>query len=215
MKPRLSNMAVERDGDAGFTLIELLIAMVLIALALALMPGTMRLARQAWLAQERLDSVHEAEAGIEFLTSRLELAQPIFEPKSEAGRFLEFVGTAEKISFIAAMPLSAPLRGLYRFDVHVEPASQAKRNLVVTYRSYSEPDETEKPAERRVLLEDLSGFNLRYLATSSQASGPRSWRADWQRQDRLPGLIELSWSTGRSNSTRRRTAVITPRLRRD
>ena len=49
MKPRLSNLTVERDGDAGFTLIELLIAMVLIALALALMPGTMRLARQAWL----------------------------------------------------------------------------------------------------------------------------------------------------------------------
>ncbi|MBU1211980.1 MAG: prepilin-type N-terminal cleavage/methylation domain-containing protein [Alphaproteobacteria bacterium] len=215
MKKRTAGSSAKGREDAGFTLLELLVSIVLIALMLALMPGAMRLARQAWQGDERLQIVHQEDAGMDFMQSRLEVAQPLFNRANEGRRALAFSGTGERVVFVAPMPQSAPLSGLYQFDAFVELNGGKTQNLVIAYRHFSGEADAAGPFERKVLLRNLSGFSLRYLPPSLNDEEAPSWRSDWLEQDSLPSLIELKWTTGIGETDRHRSVIVTTRLRRD
>lgn len=213
-RPAYSSPAVE-CGDAGFTLMELLVALVLIALMLALMPDAMLLARQAWQGEERLEKAHEVDAGLDFLTNRLEVAQPLYHRTADARRAVTFSGTNNKVSFVAPMPMSAPRSGLYHFDAHLEEVGGKTRNLVVGYRIHSDSSEGLEPTERKTLIRDVSRFSLRYFSATGPENSEAAWQSVWQEEARLPHLIELKISTGKGAATRSRSVIVTPRLRRD
>ena len=66
-------------STAGFTLVELLVSLTILALLLAMVPGTLRLGRRAWETPVQLDQSSDELAALGFLQTQIKSAVPIFE----------------------------------------------------------------------------------------------------------------------------------------
>jgi general secretion pathway protein J len=192
-------------GDAGFSLIEILVAISILALVLAMLPGTFNLARRTWDATAVLDHHAKRDGARSFLQARLAEAMPIFEQVGAGAMQLVFTGSADTLSFVAPSANGPQGGGLYRFTLEVKSHGAAGHDaLVVTiapHVSVRARDSDAAPVEEHVLYEDVAGASFRYYGRKDLGSSSPAWQAGWTRRDALPDAVELSITSGRSVRT--------------
>jgi general secretion pathway protein J len=191
-------------GETGFTLIEMLVAISILALVLAMLPGTFSVAHRTWDATAVLDQQARQDSGRSFLQARLTEAMPIFEPVGSGAVRLVFTGSAEALSFVAPSANGPQGAGLYRFSLEVKPQASARRNVlavaVALYASARPRDGDAATAEEHVLYEDVTGASFRYFGRKVPRGTP-AWHTEWTRRDALPDAVELTITSGRSART--------------
>ena len=200
-----------RRGEAGFSLIEMLVAITILALVLAMLPGTFSLAHRTWDATAVLDQRARQDGGRSFLQARLAEAMPIFEPVGAGAVQLVFTGSAETLTFVAPSANGPQGAGLYRFTLESKPQASANA-LVVTVAPFVVKrgrDSDSTPAEEHVLYDGLTGASFRYYGRKDLRTPAPSWQTAWTRRDALPDAVELILASGRTT----RTVLIELRLK--
>lgn len=193
-------MSSRGKAEAGFSLVEMLVAISILALVLAMLPGTFNLARRTWYATAVLDHQASQDRGRSFLQARLAEAMPIFEPVGSGAVRLVFAASAEALSFVAPSANGPQGAGLYRFSLEVRPQGGANRSaLVVAVAPYTSARLQDKDAavEEHVLYEDIANASFRYFGRKELGGRP-AWQTEWTRRDALPHAVELSVTSGRS-----------------
>jgi general secretion pathway protein J len=187
-------------GDAGFSLIEMLVAITILALVLAMLPGTFSLAHRTWDATAVLDQRARQDGGRSFLQARLAEAMPVFEPVGAGAVQLVFTGSAETLAFVAPSANGPQGAGLYRFALDAKPHGSAIA-LVVTVAPFSPKrgrTSDAMPAEEHVLYDGLTGVTFRYFGRKDLRTAAPSWQTTWTRRDALPDAVEVNIASGKS-----------------
>ena len=177
---------------AGFTLIELLVAMTLFGLLAVALAGGLRFGTRVWdRGHQQSAAFAEVETVQDFLRRQLEQTRLSIGDAEEPGRSRGFVGESDRIEFLAPLPRYVGLGGLYRFRLSGE-AEGGRRNLVLEWALYR-PDRAEAPEDetaRRVLLEDIDDFVLRYYGAIRAEDDP-DWHEEWNIGTNLPRMIAI------------------------
>jgi general secretion pathway protein J len=190
--------SARRDG--GFTLIEMLVSLTLLALVLALLPGTLRLGRRAWDSAETIHAGSGLSAALALIEQRLAEAKPYLAQTAAGPSLPVFSGTGERIEFIAPFAGGPLGEGLYRIAISSEGAADEEERQQLVLRLYDPAGGAGQNARlERVIVEDLASGAFRYFGAPVQGS-ERSWRREWTGATQLPELVELSLVS-------RRTAV--------
>ena len=103
-------------SDSGYSLIELLISLSILALLLAMIPGTLRLGRRAWETPGQIDETPGA-AALAFAERQLKSALPIFKRNAQGLQGLQFSGSEQSLSFVSELQSGPYGGGLYKIDV--------------------------------------------------------------------------------------------------
>jgi prepilin-type N-terminal cleavage/methylation domain-containing protein len=203
-------------AEDGFSLLEMLIAMVILALILAFLPGAFRLVRQVWTATAVLDRDSGRDAGLNFLETRLSEAMPLFEPGQAGLVNILFKGTPTSLRFVAPSRNGPVGGGLYSYTLELrERQTGGIRSLMIVVAPYFGPPAkgTDPPAgEEQVLADDVSSAEFRYFGRHELRQAA-AWRSEWKRTDALPDLVELSIVRIRAGSPTNRTIITELRLR--
>jgi general secretion pathway protein J len=198
-------------GEAGFSLIEMLVAISILALVLAMLPGTFTLAHRTWDATAVLDQRARQDGGRSFLQARLAEAMPVFEPVGSGAVQLVFAGSAETLTFVAPSANGPQGGGLYRLTLETKPQGSANA-LVVSVAPFVQKrarDDAATPTEEHILYDGLTGASFRYFGRKDLRAPTPAWQATWTRRDALPEAVELTIASG--NTTR--TILIELRLK--
>jgi prepilin-type N-terminal cleavage/methylation domain-containing protein len=195
----------QRHSEAGFSLMEILISIAILALVLAFLPGTFRLAHRTWDATAILDRRAKLDGAHGFLQARLAEAMPLFEPLPSGAVRSTFSGSNEVLIFIAPSPNGPQGAGLYRFTLASRPqASGARNDLVVAIDAYvsAGAKAVDAPApEEHILYEGIAGASFRYYGRKDLRQTAAAWQTEWTRRDALPDAVELSITSGTSVRT--------------
>jgi general secretion pathway protein J len=197
-------------GEAGFSLIEMLVAITILALVLAMLPGTFSLAHRTWDATAVLDQRARQDGGRSFLQARLAEAMPVFEPVGAGAVQLVFTGSAETLSFVAPSANGPQGAGLYRFTLETKPQASANA-LIVTVAPFvvRRGRDDAPPSEQHVLYDGLTSASFRYYGRKDLRTPTPSWQTAWPRRDALPDAVELTVENGKAT----RTVLIELRLK--
>ena len=186
-----------KSCEGGFTLIEVLVSLVLLALVLALLSGSLRFARGTCDAAAKLDEQAGFDLAERFLRARLGEAMPLYEPRTAGTVRVAFHGTGDTLSFVAAAPNGPAGAGLYRYALEVAPGAateRPRRILVVKLASY-QARQSESGAEwasgQHELARNLKSVTFRYFGRGELRAQP-AWHAAWTRTDALPNLVEMT-----------------------
>jgi len=190
MTPRRSRRASQR----GFTLLETLVAMTLLALMLAVLSGSVRLAGQSRdAAAAKIDSIDNMRIAQDFLRQTLAQAHPKRWLKV-VGRPFVFRGERDELSMAAPLTARVGVGGLFLVRLSLVDAGKGKTKNLVMARVFPEPDAQEMPdfssAETTVLAEGLSEIEFAYLGREDEASDP-TWRDDWKEGARMPEAVRM------------------------
>jgi hypothetical protein len=170
---------------------EMLVAIAILALVLAALPGAFRLAHRTWDATAVLDRQARQEGAHRFVRARLAEAMPLFEQSTTGLVHLLFSGTSDAVSFVAPSANGPQGAGLYRFTLQAR-ARGAGSALIATVAPYTPAGAAgEDASEEHVLLEDIGGVRLRYFGSGGLRQAP-AWQEQWPRRDALPQAVELS-----------------------
>ena len=174
-------------SDAGFSLIELLAALAIVALLMAMVPGTLKLGKRAW---ETGQSGQERAAGVAlaFVQERLSGALPIFKSDSSGLQHLMFAGTSQSVTFLAELASGPRGSGLYAITLGTD--ASGKPNLSLSPYD-PEGENSAGVAEARDLSGGMTGLRLRYFGAANPGE-PAQWFSAWSRDDRLPDLVEIA-----------------------
>ncbi len=178
--------------DAGFTLIELLVSLAVLALAMVIIPSTLRLAARASATSVELIEGSDSSTAASFIERSLSEAMPVLQRDGEGKLTIAFSGEAQRVQFVAPLANGPAGGGIYRIGLFVEPDG-AERGTVIMLRLYSHernrsgPD-AEKPLEERRL--GRAAGELRYFGVPAGKT-VAEWSSSWTRTDRLPDLVEV------------------------
>ena len=178
--------------DAGFTLIELLVSLAVLALAMVIIPSTLRLAARASATSVELIEGSDSSTAASFIERSLSEAMPVLQRDGEGKLTIAFSGEAQSVQFVAPLANGPAGGGIYRIGLFVEPDG-AERGTVIVLRLYSHernrsgPD-AEKPLEERRL--GRAAGELRYFGVPAGKT-VAEWSSTWTRTDRLPDLVEV------------------------
>ena len=176
--------------EAGFTLVELLVALALLALSVALLPGTLRLGTRAWEAQSELERASDAGLALHAVEHKLAAALPLQDLDPETGQLrFGFSGDARRLNFLAASDTGPAGAGVYRW--RLEPATAADTGLVM-HVSLHGAQQGEAGVETRTLLREATPVRFRYFGSQPTEDDNAQWRDAWERTDALPTLVELT-----------------------
>lgn len=178
----------------GFTLIEVLVALVLLAAGLALAFATLRsstavVTRGEDMAQasERMRAVHG------YLRARLASAQPIvFATDRGTLREARFIGTPQRMRFVADLPDYLGYGGPYLHDVSVDDAGRLQVLFAV-----AQPDASLEDVDLRArglraerLADGLRAVRFRYRGLDADNRlGP--WQDRWETSEMLPLQVKI------------------------
>ena len=189
-----------RQTDGGYTLIELLISLTILALLLAMVPGTLRLGKRAWETPGGVEDV-PAAAALAFAERNLRSALPIYQRDANGLPQIVFEGREQSLSYVADL-LSGPSGGgLYRIDIGpVQSPGFTSSGLAVRVTLFR-PDGNLKSAatEERELNATYSAVQFRYFGSPSPGAAAE-WQSTWHRSDRLPDLVDIV-ATSRNTKT--------------
>lgn len=200
--------------DSGFTLIEVVVALAILSLLMAMMPGAFALGQRAWSTTQRIERDDLRAAGRTFIEQRLTEALPVLVADATGQRQFGFRGAPHHLMFVAPSSSGPTGGGLYRFELEVE-RTRAGDELVLGQSPVTAPASVAATDTPRVLLDGAAGLRFRYFGQSAD-DGDRRWHDAWPQSDRLPELVELSQSPdGVASATPPfRTLVVALRLRR-
>lgn len=201
-------------GDSGFTLIEVVVSLAILAIAMAMMPGTFRLAQRAWSSVAQIERAESWASERTFIEQRLTEAMPILVTDAGGERRLGFAGGPSRLTFVAPSAAGPAGGGLYRWTLSVEEAS-ATRALRLQQALVQGTQARHSDADERILFVGLEGPRFRYFGATFD-EGERRWLDSWPDGDRLPELVELSASPSGSRPLlpRFETLIVALRLRR-
>jgi prepilin-type N-terminal cleavage/methylation domain-containing protein len=212
--------AAPNHRDAGFTLIEVLISLALLTLMLAMVPQVLRLGRQAWQVEPRLEQSAGVATARDLLSRLLTQALPAIK-RQDGIPTVGFEGRSNAINFLAPSAVSASAGGLQEFRLSLEQSRNAaigRFDLVLAYK----PAIMDKAANdlalvnannASVLIENTTLLVIRYFGASPNAAGEDIWQESWIGRASLPKLIELTLKQrGPSlDSNRQHQIVVHPR----
>jgi general secretion pathway protein J len=184
-------MASRRNG---FTLIDVLLATALLAAALALGFATLSAATATVRRGEQLAQANErmrAVAG--FLRTRIASARAIgFMVDPDSGAPIRFVGTPERMRFVADLPDYLGRGGPYLHDISVVGEERDHIGLQVVFAQVQNAAAIAESSPRKpeTLADGLASVQFRYRALD--ATGKLGdWQERWTDSDRLPLQVSV------------------------
>lgn len=178
----------------GFTLIEILLATVLLAAGLSLAFATIVAATHTTQSGEAMAERSERMRAVEgFLRTRLASARPIaFGFDQGTALPLRFVGSAERVRFVADLPDYLGRGGPYLHDFGVQGDRDDTRitlglSVVQANQTFAEP----RPLPPEVLVNGLRDARFRYRALDAEGK-LGEWTDHWERTEQLPLMVEVT-----------------------
>lgn len=185
---------MNRAGTArGFTLLETLLALTLLAVAITLLFGSLRVMQRSWDAgEDRAGRSNHRLLILGFLRGRLADAQPLKLLGGEDEGLVAFDGLADSLEFVTVLPVAAGRPGPHKFNVHLERREAGGQRLVLEVAPYYPVLGAEQSAvERVVLLEAVQSFRVAYFG-ANLLGRPAGWIDTWRQQLELPDLVRLA-----------------------
>jgi prepilin-type N-terminal cleavage/methylation domain-containing protein len=195
-------------SDDGFTVAEMLVSLIILALVMSFLPGTLRLGQRIWETDGALSRQEGVAAFRRAAGERLAAAMPVFVRDPLKGLRIEFQGEPDRVTFIAAAPSGPAGGGVYRFEL----AESEERVPVLRQTLYRQETEerTPLPSVTHVSPAGARGLSFRYFGPARAGEAPQ-WLAQWPRKDVLPALIEMTFVQGGDAPAQR--SVVEFRLR--
>jgi hypothetical protein len=186
--PKVSSQnGIPAGADAGFALVDALVSLILVAMILALLPGSVETGKRAWQAAISQDGSNERAAALSMLAQRLESALPVFERDADGLAQIAFLGGPESVTFVAGLS-DGPMRGgLYRLTLQAQQAGSARRRslmLMLSPFQRQDSDATFAPVDHAV-IDNIETASFRYFGPVDTNSEP-AWHTTWTRTDQLP-----------------------------
>jgi general secretion pathway protein J len=177
---------------AGFTLLELTVALTIMALAAAVMAGSLRLAAQSWeRGGTRIEESANARLARDFLRTHLAQHYPL-RLRKVPEQPLWFQGEAESLRFASFLPDRVSAGGLFLVRLAVMQV-QERRQLVLLRVIPDGPVAEEASfdgADVSVLAPDVESVRIRYFGREADNQDPR-WFDRWNDRQRLPLLVRI------------------------
>ncbi len=182
----------------GFTLLELLVSLMVFAVVVALVYGTVRIGSRSWQAgATRIEEADALRIGWSFVQRALSNSrpEPSLMPDSSG---LHFIGSPSSVEFVADLPAQLGVGGLHVLSLQLDGQDGAgpSRLLLRRARLRRQGDADNGTAgaievEETALAEGVTGLSIRYFGTIGEGGG-RRWHAQWQQQPNLPTLVMVT-----------------------
>lgn len=181
-----------RRNACGFTLLELMVSITIFSLVIVVLYAGYRLGIRSWESGERTHAaVSELRLAGSFIRRHAAQAFPLAISRNNAWR-LWFVGEADRVTFVTAMPSYLGEGGMYEMTLAVarnddDTALMVSRRLLHPDAVSGKPGVDDQP---RPLVADLEGARFDYFGATS-ADGEASWHSRWEGRQRLPQLVRV------------------------
>lgn len=184
-------------NEAGFALVELLVSLSLVAMILALLPGSVRMGQRAWQASSAQSQSAGIASTMSVIEQRLASALPVFERDADGLSHIAFTGGPDRVRFVATMAGGPFGGGLYRLDLGVRTMSAAGgRSLGLALSPFQRPGAAAQPRSvDHMVINTIDDASFRYFGVET-ASGQRAWQSTWTGRSQLPSLIEIALRPG-------------------
>jgi general secretion pathway protein J len=181
------------ESERGFTLIELLISIGLLVLLMTMLFAGLNLAtHHLGRETERLERTGRTVTAQQFLRTQLADARPLPLSGSTTGN-ITFLGRANGVNFVGAMPEAAAVGGLQMLSVAaVEDRGNAAIELRATWQPFGAAAAAAvAPSHGTVLLDHIKEAEFAYFGVTDPNQDP-SWHTSWEDMSYLPALVRIS-----------------------
>ncbi len=185
----------------GFTLLELLVSLMVFAVVVALVYGTVRIGSRSWQAgATRIEEADALRIGWSFVQRALSNSrpEPSLMPDSSG---LHFIGSPSSVEFVADLPAQLGVGGLHVLSLQLDGQDGAgpSRLLLRRARLRRQGDADNGTAGAGRSGGDCAGRGrdravdplLRH-DRRGRGGGGRRWHAQWQQQPNLPTLVMVT-----------------------
>ncbi len=191
MKSSLHSACVSRTS--GFTLVEMLLAMTLMSMLLALAYGGLRASTRATdRGQVILEESSRIRLAHQFLRKQLNQMIPlVFMESEDQEQRTVFVGSSDKIRFVAPMPGYLGFGGPQVQELTFEHGEEGL--VLVISHALLQGFEEEKLYARDpiVLLEGIDQAQFQFL-TLDEEGETAAWSSVWEEPEKLPLAVSLA-----------------------
>lgn len=188
--PRTSS---RRAGRSGFTLVEFLVALGLVGLMAGYGLAVLAYGTRLRVIEHRLERDAEVAAVADHLRQAIGAARLLsMEARGGSGETrLAFVGEAGRVTVATPGDRRLEVGGLYLAQYRFAPDATGER-LVTTRHLFRPLAERVTVADTEIhLLRGIEHGSLRYFGAHADGEAAR-WSDRWDRNDRLPMLVEIS-----------------------
>ncbi|WP_347989602.1 prepilin-type N-terminal cleavage/methylation domain-containing protein [Methylomonas sp. AM2-LC] len=176
----------------GFTLIEMLIAMTLLGVMVVLLFSSLKIAANSWnVGEDKVVAVNKKAVVYQFFRQHLTSILPVVQTTQpellgDATPQPSFIGQAQAMRFVGALPVSSARKGLQIFQIAANTDDASK--LMVALSPFIGGDNAQ--ADKEVLVDHVKSYKFAYFGNIDQI-GPGGWMNEWS-ADKLPKLIKVS-----------------------
>lgn len=176
-----------RASERGLTLIELLVSLAILMILTSFIVGGLSTAIRAFDTDRRSATEVATHAAAESVRDLIASAMPM--PNPRPGGPLLFDGQREELRFVVLSEGRA-MRGGPQ-DVRIR--RRGTELVVEIFGSLRDNDARKAPITSTTIARGLREVRFRYFGGAG-AKGEPTWRDDWTKADRLPALVEVSFS---------------------
>lgn len=176
-----------RASQCGLTLIELLVSLAILMILTSFIVGGLSTTIRAFNTDRRSTTEMASHAAAESVRDLVASAIPA--ANSQPGGPLLFDGQREELRFVA-LSEGRTLRGGPQ-DVRIR--RRGKELVVEVFGSLRDNDARKAPVSSTTIVKGLRDVRFRYFGDAG-AKGEPTWRDGWTKSDRLPALVEMSFS---------------------